>query len=296
MRVDLFDFELPEARIALRPPSPRDAGRLLVVRPGEPLEDRRVRDLPGLLRPGDALVLNDTRVIPARLAGLRTRPGGEGVRVEAMLHRREAPDLWRAFARPGKRIAPGDVLRFGAATEGAPDNLSATVTEKGEGGEIALRFDLSGPALDAAIAAIGVLPLPPYIAGRRPADARDAVDYQTVYANEPGAVAAPTAGLHLSEPLIAALDAAGIARHRLTLHVGAGTFLPVKAEDTDAHRMHAENGILTEETAEALNETRARGGRIVAVGTTALRLLESAADGEGRLHPFSVAPENGCSR
>lgn len=290
MRVDLFDFELPEARIALRPPSPRDAGRLLVVRPGEALSDRQVRDLPDLLAPGDALVFNDTRVIPARLDGLRYRADLPAVRVEAMLHRREAPDLWRAFARPGKRIAQGDVLRFGDHADGAPcelGGLSATVIEKGEGGEIALRFDLSGPILDERIAAIGSLPLPPYIAGKRPADARDATDYQTVYAAEPGAVAAPTAGLHFSDMLLAALDAKGIARHRLTLHVGAGTFLPVKADDTADHRMHAETGILDADTAEALNAVRARGGRIVAVGTTALRLLESAADEAGRLQAFA---------
>ncbi|WP_430912310.1 tRNA preQ1(34) S-adenosylmethionine ribosyltransferase-isomerase QueA [Methylobacterium sp. sgz302541] len=290
MRVDLFDFELPEARIALRPPVPRDAGRLLVVRPGEALADRAVRDLPALLSPGDALVFNDTRVIPARLEGVRLRAGLPAIRVEAMLHRREAPDLWRAFARPGKRLAVGDALRFGARAEGAPcdlGELSATIEEKGEGGEIALRFALSGPLLDERIAAIGTLPLPPYIAGKRPADARDATDYQTVYAAEPGAVAAPTAGLHFSDALLAELDARGIARHRLTLHVGAGTFLPVKADDTVEHRMHAETGFLDAQTAEALNAVRARGNRVVAVGTTALRLLESAADADGRLSAFA---------
>ena len=296
MRVDLFDFELPEERIALRPAEPRDAGRLLVVRPGgvQPLEDRRVRGLPGLLRPGDALVFNDTRVIPARLAALRTRPGASGLRAEVMLHLREAPDRWRAFARPGKRLAVGDVLRFGDHREGAPcelGGLAAQLVAKGEGGEIVLRFDLSGPVLDERIAALGTLPLPPYIAGKRPADARDATDYQTVYAREPGAVAAPTAGLHFSQDLLAAIDAAGLSRHTVTLHVGAGTFLPVKADDTADHRMHAEIGHLDADTAEALNAVRARGGRIVAVGTTALRLLESAADAEGRLRPFSGPTE-----
>ena len=296
MRVDLFDFDLPEARIALRPASPRDAGRLLVVRPGEPLADRRVRDLPGVLRRGDALVFNDTRVIPARLSGLRRRPGGEGagVRVEAMLHLREAPDRWRAFARPGKRLAPGDPLVFGASgAEALPDadGLRAWIVEKGEGGEVLLRFEASGPALDARIAALGSLPLPPYIAGRRPTDARDATDYQTVYARHDGAVAAPTAGLHVSDALLADLDAAGIARHHVTLHVGAGTFLPVKAEDTDDHRMHAEIGRLDAATADALNRVRAGGGRIVAVGTTALRLLESAADADGRLRPYAGSTE-----
>ncbi|GEP00237.1 tRNA preQ1(34) S-adenosylmethionine ribosyltransferase-isomerase QueA [Methylobacterium haplocladii] len=295
MRVDLFDFDLPEALIALRPASPRDAGRLLVVQPGEPFADRGVRDLAGLLRAGDALVFNDTRVIPARLNGVRHRPGAPGQRVEAMLHLREAPDRWRAFARPGKRLAPGDLLRFGS-DGGASETcelgrLDATVASKGEGGEITLRFDLSGPALDEAIAAQGALPLPPYIAGKRPADARDATDYQTIYAREPGAVAAPTAGLHFSEAMLADLDAAGIRRHAVTLHVGAGTFLPVKAEDTDAHRMHAEIGVLSGETAHALNRIRAEGGRIVAVGTTALRLLESAADADGTIRPFAGPTE-----
>ena len=284
MRVDLFDFDLPEGSIALRPPQPRDAGRLLVVRPGAPPEDRAVRDLASLLRPGDALVFNDTRVIPARLHGIRHRPGATGLRMEAMLHLREAPDRWRAFVRPGKRLAVGDRLHFG----GPPvDALAATIAQKGEGGEVVLRFDLAGPDLDAAIALAGTLPLPPYIAAKRPADAQDAVDYQTVYAREPGAVAAPTAGLHFSEALLAEIDAAGITRHTVTLHVGAGTFLPVKVDDTADHRMHAEIGSLDGATAAALNAVRARGGRIVAVGTTALRLLESAADGGGVLRAFS---------
>lgn len=288
MRVDLFDFELPEASIALRPPVPRDAGRLLVVRPGAPLEDEAVRDLPRLLRSGDALVFNDTRVIPARLRGIRHRPGSPGLRMEAMLHLREAPDRWRAFARPAKRLAVGDRVTF--AGNDLPD-LTATITDKGEGGEIVLHFPLSGPDLDAAIAGIGDLPLPPYIAAKRATDAQDATDYQTVYAREPGAVAAPTAGLHFSDSLLAGIDAAGIGRHNVTLHVGAGTFLPVKADDTDDHRMHAEIGTLDAETAAALNAVRAAGGRIVAVGTTALRLLESAADENGRLSAFSGPTE-----
>lgn len=290
MRVDLFDFELPEASIALRPPEPRDAGRLLVVRPGTPFEDRAVRDLPDLLRPGDALVFNDTRVIPARLHGVRHRPGSPGLRMEAMLHLREAPESWRAFARPGKRLSPGDRVVFGRHGSGDPceaGGLDATIVQKGEGGEIVLRFDLSGPALDEAIALTGELPLPPYIAGKRSTDARDTVDYQTVYARRSGAVAAPTAGLHFTDDLLARIDAAGIARHSVTLHVGAGTFLPVKAEDTDDHRMHSEIGELDAAAAEALNAVRRRGGRIVAVGTTALRLLESAADEAGRLRAFS---------
>jgi S-adenosylmethionine:tRNA ribosyltransferase-isomerase len=290
MRVDLFDFDLPEASIALPPAEPRDAGRLLVVAPNAPLEDRRIRDLPGLLRQGDALVFNDTRVIPARLHGLRKRAGAPGQRTEVMLHLREAPDRWRAFARPAKRLAQGDGITFGSGLQGAAcdlGSLDATIVEKGEAGEIVLRFALSGPILDERIASLGVLPLPPYIAGKRPTDERDVADYQTVYAREPGAVAAPTAGLHFSEDLLSRIEEAGIARHHLTLHVGAGTFLPVKAEDTADHRMHAEIGLLDAATASALNAVRDAGGRIVAVGTTAMRLLESAAGEDGRLAPFS---------
>ncbi|MCJ2051414.1 tRNA preQ1(34) S-adenosylmethionine ribosyltransferase-isomerase QueA [Methylobacterium sp. J-070] len=283
MRVDLFDFELPEASIALRPAEPRDAGRMLVVRPGAPVADRTVRDLPGLLRAGDALVFNDTRVIPARLNGVRTRPGAPGQRTEVMLHLRESAARWRAFARPAKRLAAGDTLRFG--------ELTATVIEKAEAGEVILGFDRAGAELDAAVAAVGAVPLPPYIAGKRATDARDATDYQTVYATKPGAVAAPTAGLHFSDALLADLDAAGLRCHHVTLHVGAGTFLPVKADDTDAHRMHAEIGHLDAPTAAALNAVRAAGGRIVAVGTTALRLLESAAAPDGTLSAFSGATE-----
>ena len=279
MRVDLFDFELPESCIALRPAEPRDAGRLLVVCPGEALTDRSVRDLPGALRAGDALVFNDTRVIPARLNGVRTRPGAPGQRTEVMLHLREAPARWRAFARPAKRLTVGDALQFG--------DLRAIVFAKGEAGEITLDFDRAGAALDTQIALEGALPLPPYIAGKRATDARDVTDYQTVYARHLGAVAAPTAGLHFSDELLAALDTAGLQRHHVTLHVGAGTFLPVKADDTDGHRMHAEIGILDAETADALNAVRAAGGRIVAVGTTALRLLESAASPDGTLSAFS---------
>ncbi|MFE1601948.1 tRNA preQ1(34) S-adenosylmethionine ribosyltransferase-isomerase QueA [Methylobacterium sp. ID0610] len=295
MRVDLFDFDLPEALIALRPAVPRDAARLLRVHPGAPPAEARVRDLPDLLRPGDCLVFNDTRVIPARLRGLRTRPDGSTVRVEAMLHLREAPDRWRAFARPGKRLREGDRIRFAAGEAGAgPEgtacdlaHLDATVAARGEGGEVTLAFDLSGAYLDEAVARLGELPLPPYIAGRRPADAQDAADYQTVYAREPGAVAAPTAGLHFTPDLLARLDAAGIGQARVTLHVGAGTFLPVKADDTAEHRMHAEIGTVTAETAERLNRVRAGGGRLVAVGTTSLRLLEAAADPDGTIRPFA---------
>ncbi len=283
MRVDLFDFDLPEKCIALRPAEPRDAARMLVVRRGNPLEDCRVRDLPAMLRPGDALVFNDTRVIPARLGGLRRR--GEAVaRVEATLHQRVAPERWLAFLKPGKRIAAGDRIGFGHdANSCLAGALDATVVEKRDGGEVLLAFDLAGPALDDAVRAAGHMPLPPYIASRRAEDDRDQSDYQTIYAREDGAVAAPTAGLHFTPDLFAALDQAGIERHFVTLHVGAGTFLPVKADDTEDHRMHAETGSVPAATAAALNAVRARGGRVVAVGTTSLRLLESAADSDGRL-------------
>lgn len=287
MKVDLFDFDLPEDRIALRPASPRDAARLLVVRPGEGLEDRVVRDLPRLLRPGDALVFNDTKVIPAQLSGLRRR-GENGARVDATLHMRMGPDAWRAFLRPAKRVAVGDRIAFGHTDNiclmGA---LDATVEEKGDGGEALLRFDFSGAALDEALHAVGHVPLPPYIASKRAEDERDRSDYQTIYADEEGAVAAPTAGLHFTPELFAALDAAGIERHFVTLHVGAGTFLPVKADDTGDHRMHAEVGRVSAPTAAALNAAKARGGRIVCVGTTSLRLLESATGEDGRLAEWS---------
>ena len=292
MRVDLFDFDLPEERIALRPKMPRDAARLLVVKPGEGHADRFVRDLPGLLRPGDALVLNDTRVIPARLVGERIRDGSTA-HVEATLTRRTAPSRWEALARPAKRLAIGDRIRFGAAASEAGDNacllggLDATVVDRGEAGEVFLRFDLSGPALDEALTAVGIVPLPPYIATRRAPDNFDKRDYQTIFAREDGAVAAPTAGLHFTDTLFGHLAETSISRHMVTLHVGAGTFLPVKSEETDDHHMHAETGTVGAETAEALNAARAAGGRIVAVGTTSLRLLESAADDDGTIRPFT---------
>ena len=288
MRLGEFDFDLPEDRIALRPASPRDSARLLEVAEGGALADRRVSDLPGLLRPGDALVFNDTRVIPARLRGLRRRDDGV-VAVEATLHRRLSPSRWSAFARPGRRLAPGDRIVFGEAGDRACllSALEATVAEKGEGGEVTLAFDLAGPDLDIAIAASGSMPLPPYIASRRAEDDRDLTDYQTIYAREDGSVAAPTAGLHFTPELMAALDAQGVSRHFVTLHVGAGTFLPVKSEDVAEHRMHAETGEVSQATADALSDARARGGRIVAVGTTALRLLESAADEAGVIRPVS---------
>jgi S-adenosylmethionine:tRNA ribosyltransferase-isomerase len=288
MRVDLFDFDLPEVRIALRPARPRDAARLLVVEPGGGLKDRRVRDLPDLLRPGDALVLNDTKVIPAELRGERLR-GETRARIAVTLTRRLGASRWQALARPAKRLAEGDRLRFGAVNDNAclVAGLDATVAEKGEGGEAVLAFDLAGPVLDEAIAAIGHMPLPPYIAGQREEDEADRRDYQTVFAREEGAVAAPTAGLHFTEELFGRLEAAGVACRSVTLHVGAGTFLPVKTEDTAGHVMHAEWGTVSADTADALNETRARGGQVVAVGSTSLRLLESAVDAAGAIRPFA---------
>ncbi|MEZ5809927.1 MAG: tRNA preQ1(34) S-adenosylmethionine ribosyltransferase-isomerase QueA [Rhizobiaceae bacterium] len=291
MRVDQFDFELPEDRIALRPAQPRDAARLLSVGADGRLDDRVVRDLPGLLRPGDALVFNDTRVIPARLSGLRRR--GEAVaRIEATLHMRVGPERWKAFLKPAKRVEAGERIAFGATGETCfAGTLDATVTARGDGGEAELAFDLSGPMLDDALGELGHVPLPPYIASKRADDERDRADYQTIYAREDGAVAAPTAGLHFTPELMGRLDEAGVERHFVTLHVGAGTFLPVKAEDTDDHRMHAERGEVSEATATALNEARARGGRIVAVGTTSLRLLESAAREDGRIAAWTGATD-----
>jgi S-adenosylmethionine:tRNA ribosyltransferase-isomerase len=291
MRVDLFDFDLPEERIALRPAVPRDAAKLLAVRPPDGLEDRIVRELPDLLQPGDALVFNDTKVIPAQLAGTRERDGAVA-HIDATLHMRAGPDRWKAFVRPAKRLQAGDRIRFGHSGEACfLGTLDATVVEKGEAGEALLAFDLSGPLLDEAIHAAGHVPLPPYIASKRAEDERDRTDYQTIYAREEGAVAAPTAGLHFTPELMRALDARGIERHFVTLHVGAGTFLPVKADDTAEHRMHEEIGHVSAETAAALNGVRARGGRIVSVGTTSLRLLESAASDDGKLSAWSGATD-----
>lgn len=292
MDVSLFDFDLPEELIALRPASPRDSARLLVVRPGgaPELEDRTVADLPELLSSGDALVVNATRVIPARLHGVRRR-GETAAGVEILLHQRLDGARWKAFARPAKKLAASDRLSFGHDRRESDacllGRLDATVEARGEEGEVTLAFDLSGPDLDFAIAAAGETPLPPYIAGRRAADAQDLLDYQTMFARDPGAVAAPTAGLHFTPALSEALSARGVARHETVLHVGAGTFLPVKADDTDDHRMHAEFGRIDAETATALNAAHAAGGRIVAVGTTSTRLLESAVGLDGRIAPFS---------
>lgn len=288
MRTDLFDFELPPERIALRPMVPRDAARLLVVHPdGRPeLSDRTVLDLPQFLRPGDALVVNDSKVIPARLQGRRIGRGNEP-KIEATLHRRIDGSRWRAFVKPAKRLEEGDVIRFGE--EGHVcflGQLDATVEVKGEGGEVTLAFAFHGPVLEQAIAERGDMPLPPYIAARRAPDERDRSDYQTMFAQAEGSVAAPTAGLHFTDALLQGLHERGVALHTVTLHVGAGTFLPVKSEDTAGHQMHAEEGSLTAATADALNAVRRDGGRIVAVGSTALRTLESACGEDGKIRPF----------
>ncbi|HUC67034.1 MAG TPA: tRNA preQ1(34) S-adenosylmethionine ribosyltransferase-isomerase QueA [Stellaceae bacterium] len=273
MRVDAFDFELPKQLIADRPAEPRDAGRLLLV--GSALEDRQVLDLPRLLRRGDLLVVNDTRVIPARLRGARGAS-----RIEVTLHRDLGDGSWRAFAKGAKRLKPGDRLVFGA-------DFAAEVTAKHSEGDIGLRFAVTGERFRTALARFGSMPLPPYIKRAAGGDARDREDYQTIFAAQEGAVAAPTAGLHFTPRLLAALEAAGIERATVTLHVGAGTFLPVKAEDTRDHKMHSEWGFIAAETAERINAARARGGRVVAIGTTSLRLLESAAAADGRLRPFA---------
>ena len=287
MRVDLFDFDLPEDRIALRPAVPRDSAKLLVVQPGKPLVDNVVGALPDLLRPGDVLVFNDTKVIPAQLNGIRQR-GETLANIDATLHMRTAPDRWLAFMRPAKRVMEGDRIRFGHDGNACfLGNLDATVLEKRDAGEVLLGFDLSGAFLDEALHAVGHIPLPPYIASKRPDDARDLTDYQTVYAKDEGAVAAPTAGLHFTPDLFAALDARGIERLFVTLHVGAGTFLPVKADDTADHKMHAEIGHISARTADAMNAAKARGSRIIAVGTTSLRLIESAARDDGTVEPWS---------
>jgi S-adenosylmethionine:tRNA ribosyltransferase-isomerase len=282
MRVDLFDFELPQDRIALRPARPRDSARLLVVGPGGSRDHAVLTDLPKLLRRGDVVVINDSKVIPARLRGrrdARAESVGGGAAIEVTLHKRIGPDRFVAFARPAKRLCAGDIIRFGPT-------LSATAEPRGAG-EVEMVFDRSGTELDAAISVAGEMPLPPYIASKRATDEQDRTDYQTMFADREGSVAAPTAGLHFTPELVAALGQAGIGIERITLHVGAGTFLPVSADDTSAHRMHGEFAILSEETASRLNSARRSGGRIVAVGTTALRTLESAAESDGMLRPFS---------
>lgn len=273
MRVDLFDFDLPNESIALRPAAPRDAARMLLVQGGG-LRDHIVRDLPSLLRAGDCLIFNDTRVIPAQLEGQRG-----AARIGATLHKREGPRDWRAFIRNGKRLREGDVIDFGSG-------VIVTASARAEDGSWCLSFAGVEP-VETLLDRAGIMPLPPYIAGKRATDARDADDYQTMFASEPGAVAAPTAALHFTAALMAALAAAGILHETLTLHVGAGTFLPVKADDSDDHKMHAEWGRIDAETAARLNSVRANGGRLIAIGTTSLRLIESAAGEDGRIHAFA---------
>jgi S-adenosylmethionine:tRNA ribosyltransferase-isomerase len=330
MRTDLFDFDLPPDRIALRPASPRESARLMVVRPGsfrgepphtptpltpaeagvqsglakgvqggpwvpafagtsgEVCEDRHIRDLPDLLEPGDCLVVNDSKVIAARLKGRRIGRGGTEPGVEVTLHKRIDGSTWRAFVRGAKKLQAGDKLRFGS--EGRVcflDQLDAEVLHKDEGGDVTLSFSFHGAVLDQAIAERGDMPLPPYIASKRATDDQDKADYQTVFAQQEGSVAAPTAGLHFTPDLIARLMRRGIHVRRVTLHVGAGTFLPVKAEDTGGHRMHSEFAVLPADVADTLNGIRAEGGRIVAVGSTAMRTLESAAANDGTLKPFT---------
>ncbi|MFP5329079.1 MAG: tRNA preQ1(34) S-adenosylmethionine ribosyltransferase-isomerase QueA [Alphaproteobacteria bacterium] len=272
MRVDLFDFDLPNDRIALRPARPRDSARLLLVE-GDRINDRRVLDLPDLLRPGDVLVFNDTKVIPAQLEGRR----GEA-RIGVTLHKREGPRSWWSFVRNAKRLHPGDRIDF-------EEGVSASAIEKAEDGSFLIQFHGDEP-VETLIERAGRMPLPPYIASKRPADEADRDDYQTVFAREEGAVAAPTAALHFTDRLFEALDARGVGRETLTLHVGAGTFLPVKSETVAEHKMHAEWGRIDAATAERLNTARASGSRLIAVGTTSLRLLESAASDDGTIHPF----------
>ncbi len=294
MRVDDFDFELPNESIALRPLAERGAAKLLRVAPQDQpaYSDHHVKDLPGLLQPGDALVFNNTRVVPARLSGHRIGRGNSTPKIEITLHQRSSDSTWLAFARPGRKLRAGDVVRLGgsgAACYG--DSLNATVSEKRDGGEIALEFELSGAFLDEAIATHGHMPLPPYIASQRPPDAQDEHDYQTIYATREGAVAAPTAGLHFTDALMASLKARDISCHFLTLHVGAGTFLPVKVDEVADHTMHSEWGEITEATAKSLNHIRAQGKRLICVGTTSLRMIETASLEDGTIEPMARATD-----
>lgn len=274
MKVDLFDFDLPQTCVAQHPANPRDSARMLVVQDSA-LIDKTVLDLADFLRPGDVLVFNDTRVIPARMTAKRGEAG-----VEVTLHKQDAPDTWRAFARPAKKFQPGDTIEFA-------NGLTARVAAKGEGGEVTLRFNASGAELLSKIEAQGIMPLPPYIKRPKTGAADDLDSYQTLFAARPGAVAAPTAGLHFTERMMTTLKDRGVATARVTLHVGAGTFLPVKVDDTADHKMHSEWGEVPPETVDAITTAHARGGRVVAVGTTSLRLLESAASGDGTLAPFT---------
>jgi len=281
MRVDDFDFDLPEDRIALRPAEPRDTARMLLVNADQnALADGVVNRLADYLKPGDALVFNDTRVIPAQLEGFRRR-GDAVAQIGATLHMRLSGDTWMAFVRGAKKLKIGEEIIFGDG------GLVARVQAKKEAGEVELKFNLSGPDLDLGLVEHGHIPLPPYIALKRGEDERDKSDYQTIYARENGAVAAPTAGLHFTDALFQTLDEKGISRHFVTLHVGAGTFLPVKVDDTKDHKMHHEIGTVSAETADALNKVRASGGRIISVGTTSLRLLESCVSQDGQIKPWS---------
>jgi S-adenosylmethionine:tRNA ribosyltransferase-isomerase len=282
MLVSEFDFDLPEHLIALHPVEPRDSARMLVVDPRDGLSDRHIPDLLNLLRAGDVLVVNDTRVLPAELRGTRIR-GENRASVAFNLHKRVDPHTWRAFARPAKRLALLDELELG---NGEMDPIKARVAGKGDTGEITLEFELGGAELDEAIKSHGAMPLPPYIGAKRGIEERDKVDYQTVYASEDGAVAAPTAGLHFTESLLQHIADLGVTIERVTLHVGAGTFLPMKVDDTQDHVMHSEWGEIDQATVERINAARAAGGRCIAVGTTSLRLLETASRATGTLQPF----------
>jgi S-adenosylmethionine:tRNA ribosyltransferase-isomerase len=289
VRVDDFDFHLPEDLIALRPAVPRDAARLLVVDPqaSHPVRDAMILELPALLAPGDALVFNDTKVIPAELEGVRVRERSSAHVLLTLIERLD-DHRWQALARPAKRLKKGDRIVFGERSNVCLlGGFAATVEGRGDEGEVTIAFELAGPALDEAIAALGAMPLPPYIASRRAADDRDRSDYQTLFARAEGAVAAPTAGLHFTDPLMQALETRGVSRHFVTLHVGPGTFLPVRSADTSGHHMHPERGSIAQATADALNAVKARGGSVVAVGTTSLRLLESATGADGSLGPFT---------
>lgn len=294
MRVDDFDFELPEENIALRPLVTREHARLLRVSPNETslLSDHHISDLTDLLQPGDALVFNDTKVVPARLSGHRIGRGNANPKIEITLHQQCCDNSWRVFAKPGRKLRIGDTLQLGgnnAACYG--DSLNATVSHKGEGGEITLDFELSGAFLEEAIAKHGVMPLPPYIAKQRSPDDQDEHDYQTIFARHKGAVAAPTAGLHFTDDLIQSLKNRDISCHFLTLHVGAGTFLPVKVDDTLDHKMHSEWGEITVDTAAALNRVKARGNRLICVGTTSLRMIETAAQVDGTIKPMACSTD-----
>lgn len=288
MRVDLFDFELPDERIALRPAVPRDASKMLVIDPknfgsNAAFSDCGISQFVDFLNEGDAVVFNDTRVIPAQFEGVRIR-GENKVNVSATLHMRVADNAWKAFIRPGKRIKQGDAIVFKNSDH---VQLNATVTAKGDGGEVTLTFDLSGADLDSQVMIVGKIPLPPYIASKRDNDDADHEDYQTIYAKDAGAVAAPTAGLHFTESIFEALKAKGVSTHFVTLHVGAGTFLPVKADDTENHLMHSEIGYVTQDVADQLNAAHKNGGRIISIGTTSLRLLESATNERGEVLAWS---------